>query len=87
MLSPVIGLTIVAFGTGAPKLATGIGSSLAVEAERVLGNVIGSNLIDLLGAAANPALPLLEASLRYFALPLATLTLALSLVHHRRQAT
>ncbi len=48
-ISPVaIGLTIVAFGTSAPELAVSVGSSLSGEAEVALGNVIGSNIVNIL---------------------------------------
>ena len=44
-ISPlVIGRTVVAFGTSSPELAVGIKSSLANQADIVLGNVIGSNI-------------------------------------------
>lgn len=44
----VIGLTIVAFGTSAPELVVNSLSSLAGRNELVLGNLIGSNLINIL---------------------------------------
>lgn len=55
-LSPlVVGLTVVAFGTSAPELAVSIGSSLSGQADLALGNVIGSNISNvllILGASA-----------------------------------
>lgn len=51
----VIGLTVVAFGTSAPELAVSVGSSLDGQAELALGNVIGSNIFNvlfILGACA-----------------------------------
>ena len=51
----IIGLTIVAFGTSAPELAVGIHSALAGQADIALGNVIGSNICNvllILGASA-----------------------------------
>lgn len=51
----VIGLTVVAFGTSAPELAVSIGSSLNGQAALALGNVIGSNIFNvlfILGACA-----------------------------------
>jgi cation:H+ antiporter len=44
----VIGLTIVAFGTSAPELAVSAYSSLSGNPEIALGNVIGSNIVNIL---------------------------------------
>lgn len=44
----LIGLTIVAFGTSAPELAISIQSLLNHSSDLVLGNVIGSNIINSL---------------------------------------
>jgi cation:H+ antiporter len=44
----VIGLTVVAFGTSAPELAVSVGSSLAGEPDLIVGNVIGSNIYNVL---------------------------------------
>jgi cation:H+ antiporter len=69
----VIGLTVVAFGTSLPEFATGIVSVIKKENEILLGNVIGSNLFNILGVAGPVALfyviPL-ERSLIYFEFPL-----------------
>jgi cation:H+ antiporter len=55
-ISPlVVGLTIVAFGTSAPELAVSIQSSLTGKSSLVLGNVVGSNIYNvlfILGACA-----------------------------------
>jgi len=55
-LSPlVIGLTVVAFGTSAPELAVSVKASLAGQADIALGNVVGSNIFNvllILGVAA-----------------------------------
>lgn len=51
----VVGLTIVAFGTGSPELAVSIGSALNGNSGLALGNVIGSNISNvalILGIAA-----------------------------------
>jgi len=51
----LIGLTIVAFGTSAPEFAVSISSKLAGSGSIVLGNVIGSNILNILlilGASA-----------------------------------
>lgn len=44
----LIGLTIVSFGTSAPELAVSIKSILSGNGEIVLGNVIGSNILNIL---------------------------------------
>lgn len=43
-----IGLTIVAFGTSAPEFAVSIKAMLSGSGEIVLGNVIGSNILNIL---------------------------------------
>ncbi|MEO1195158.1 MAG: calcium/sodium antiporter [Pseudomonadota bacterium] len=45
----VIGLTLVAIGTSLPELATAVMAALRRQADVALGNVIGSNLFNLLG--------------------------------------
>ena len=44
----IIALTIVAFGTSAPELAVSIKSMLNGSGDIVLGNVIGSNILNIL---------------------------------------
>lgn len=44
----VIGLTIVAFGTSAPELAISVISSVSGNAGLAIGNVVGSNLFNVL---------------------------------------
>lgn len=44
----LIGLTIIAFGTGAPELAVSISSLINGTTDMLLGNVIGSNIINIL---------------------------------------
>lgn len=44
----VIGLTVVAFGTSAPELAVSIKAGLAGQADIALGNVVGSNILNVL---------------------------------------
>ena len=46
--SLIIGLTIVAFGTSAPEAAVSITASLTGQNEIAVGNVIGSNIFNLL---------------------------------------
>ena len=48
-ISPfIIGVTIVAFGTSLPELATSIASVYSGESEIVAGNVVGSNIANIL---------------------------------------
>lgn len=44
----IIGLTIVAFGTSAPELAVSISAALSGSNDIAVGNVIGSNIFNLL---------------------------------------
>jgi cation:H+ antiporter len=51
----VIGLTIVAFGTSTPELVVSINAALSDQADISLGNVVGSNIVNIgliLGLAA-----------------------------------
>lgn len=45
----VIGLTLIAIGTSLPELATTVMAALRRQADVALGNVIGSNMFNLLG--------------------------------------
>ncbi|KAA9133416.1 calcium/sodium antiporter [Marinihelvus fidelis] len=45
----VIGLTVVAFGTSLPELATALTSAVRREDDLAVGNIIGSNMFNLLG--------------------------------------
>ena len=48
-ISPlVVGLTVVAFGTSAPEMAVSIRSALAGQSDIALGNVVGSNIFNVL---------------------------------------
>ena len=44
----LVGLTVVAFGTSSPELAVGIKSIISGNGDIVLGNVIGSNILNIL---------------------------------------
>ena len=44
----VIGLTVVAFGTSAPELAVSVQAALADRPDVVVGNVVGSNILNVL---------------------------------------
>lgn len=52
----VIGLTIVAVGTSLPELAAAIMSALKDEHDLAIGNVVGSNIWNLLAVLAMPGL-------------------------------
>ncbi|MEO1122507.1 MAG: calcium/sodium antiporter [Cyanobacteria bacterium J06635_15] len=48
-ISPLlIGLTVVAYGTSAPELAVSIQSGLNAQADIALGNIVGSNILNVL---------------------------------------
>lgn len=48
-LSPlVVGLTVVAFGTSAPELAVTMQAAVAGQADLAIGNVVGSNITNVL---------------------------------------
>ena len=44
----IIGLTIVSFGTGAPELVVGVSAALEDSPSIAVGNVVGSNVINVL---------------------------------------
>ena len=52
----IIGLTIVALGSSAPQMAVSLQATLAQNADIAVGNVIGSNLFNLLGVLGLTAL-------------------------------
>jgi cation:H+ antiporter len=45
----IIGLTVVAVGTSLPEIATSVLASLRGEREIAVGNVVGSNILNILG--------------------------------------
>lgn len=48
-ISPlVVGLTVVAFGTSAPELAVGVQAAFGGQSDLVVGNVVGSNIANIL---------------------------------------
>lgn len=68
----IIGLTIVSFGTSAPELATSIISSVQGSADIAVGNVIGSNITNILlilGLASIICPLVVQKSARYFDFP------------------
>ena len=52
----VIGLTVVAIGTSLPELAACIASALKNEHDIAVGNILGSNIFNLLAVLAMPGL-------------------------------
>ncbi len=89
----VIGLTVVAVGTSLPELAATIASALRGHAEIALGNIVGSNLFNLLGVMSIPGLiapEVLDPAVMtrdYPAMSIAMLLLALGLYVGRRRNT
>jgi cation:H+ antiporter len=85
----IIGLTVVAVGTSLPELAASAASALKGHHDIAIGNVIGSNLFNLLAVMAMPALinPMqLEAeafSRDYLSMTAITLLLAGMLITHK----
>jgi cation:H+ antiporter len=49
MSEAVVGLTIVAVGTSLPELATSLVAAIKKEADIAVGNVVGSNIFNILG--------------------------------------
>ena len=52
----IIGLTIVALGTSLPELAASVAGALKGEHEMVVGNIIGSNVFNLMAVLGVPSL-------------------------------
>ncbi len=52
----VIGMTVVAFGTSVPEMATSVVSALRKEVDICVGNVIGSNIFNILMVLGSVAL-------------------------------
>jgi cation:H+ antiporter len=52
----LIGLTVVAAGTGAPELATSLVAALRGRTDVAVANVVGSNIFNLLGVLGLTAL-------------------------------
>ncbi len=52
----IIGLTIVAIGTSLPELAATIGSAIKGHPDIAIGNVVGSNILNILAVLSVPAI-------------------------------
>jgi cation:H+ antiporter len=63
----IIGLTIVAIGTSLPELITSIVASIKKESDLAIGNVVGSNIFNILGILGITALiiPISAAGISY----------------------
>ncbi len=80
----VIGLTIIAIGTSLPELAATIAGALKGEHDIAIGNIIGSNIFNLLGVLGIPVviqeIPQLSASVLQRDYPLMMLLSVMLLV-------
>jgi len=82
----LIGLTLLAIGTSLPELGAGIAAALRKKSDVVIGNVLGSNVFNLLGAGGIVSLfgvdkfPSGFANYDHWALGGAALTLALFII-------
>ena len=54
--SMIIGLTIVAIGTSLPELAATVGSAIKGHSDIAIGNIVGSNILNILAVLAVPGL-------------------------------
>ena len=54
--SMIIGLTIVAIGTSLPELAATVGAAMKGQPDIAIGNIVGSNILNILAVLAGPAL-------------------------------
>ncbi|MFT5577895.1 MAG: cation:H+ antiporter [Paraglaciecola psychrophila] len=85
----VIGLTVVAIGTSLPELAATVASALKGHHDIALGNIVGSNLFNLLAVMSMPALinpPTLDSDVftrDYAAMTAITLLLAAIALCHK----
>jgi cation:H+ antiporter len=52
----IIGLTVVAVGTSLPELAATLGAAIKGHTDIAIGNVVGSNILNLLAVLSVPAL-------------------------------
>jgi cation:H+ antiporter len=85
----IIGSTIIAIGTSLPELAASVAGVLKGEDEMALGNVVGSNIFNLLAVLSLPGVMVgIHFQPEYFkviwlnVLPMVVLTLAVGLMSH-----
>ena len=88
----VIGLTVIAFGTSVPELTTSLVAAFKKESDISIGNLIGSNIFNILGIIGVTALvtdiPVLEATLDfdvYWMLGISVLVLPFMISRHQVQ--
>ena len=56
MSERLIGLTIVAFGTSLPELVTSVTAAIKGKADIAVGNIVGSNIFNILFVVGTSAL-------------------------------
>lgn len=82
----VIGLTIIAIGTSLPELAATIAGAMKNEHDIAIGNIVGSNLFNILGVMAIPGIlapgPLAEGILERDIPVVFTLTMAVFIMSY-----
>ena len=79
----IIGVTVVAFGTSAPELAVTITDALAGSGQLIVGNILGSNVINIfliLGLSAVIKNLPVEKTTRFIDLPFLILSSALFVI-------
>ena len=80
----IIGLTVVALGTSLPELAASIASTLKGHHDIAIGNIIGSNILNILAVMALPGIiapSTLDSAVLHRDLPvMALLTFSLALI-------
>jgi len=90
MSETLVGLTIVAIGTSLPEMVTSITAALKKESEIALGNIIGSNIFNILfvlGVSATITELVVDAKILFDLILMIALTLILlifSTTHHRK---
>ena len=52
----IIGLTVVAIGTSLPELVVSVTSAVKGETDLAIGNIVGSNIFNMLAVLAIPCL-------------------------------
>jgi cation:H+ antiporter len=80
----VIGLTVVAFGTSSPELAVSLKASLAGQTDIAVGNIVGSNILNILNilgvSETQPSMSRTFGDVMWvLVIPLTAITLLLSL--------